>query len=291
MDYGKLNVIFKGIINNNYIFEDVQLFKYQLDDNQDLVYPDLKGVLENQVVKDVYYLIAEENLDKVVDKDKVKYDYIAYSEDDLLSNFTPINNDEFEKIRDITEEKSNRFNILQSICETFECWIRFVINHDRLGYITYDYVAVNVDGASPIEGKRYYIKRAEPTDVHIKDFYYTECHDLTSFVAGTAYYEKVYDKYVQILNYISKDNYAGFRRGINLKSTQRKIDSNNIVTKLIVEQNSNTHAADGFCSIQLSDMNYYGESCLFNFDYYINQGLLTKDGLYRDYIIRVIQAV
>ena len=49
------------------------------------------------------------------------------------SDFEPQYNDNFVKIRSIEASKSNIFNILQSIGETFGCWTRFVIEHDSAG--------------------------------------------------------------------------------------------------------------------------------------------------------------
>lgn len=37
----------------------------------------------------------------------------------------------YEKIRSITGKQSNRFNLLQSIAETFQVWIKFYIDHDK----------------------------------------------------------------------------------------------------------------------------------------------------------------
>lgn len=45
----------------------------------------------------------------------------------------------YEKIRSITAKNSNRFNILQNIAETFQCWIRFKIEHNEdTGKIIYE---------------------------------------------------------------------------------------------------------------------------------------------------------
>ena len=46
-------------------------------------------------------------------------------------------NDNYSKIRSINIKQSNRFNILQTIAETFECWIRFDVKHDESGKIQY----------------------------------------------------------------------------------------------------------------------------------------------------------
>jgi hypothetical protein len=44
-------------------------------------------------------------------------------------------------------------------------------------------------------------------------------------------------------------NYAGFKYGINLKSIKRTLDSKDLVSRLIVKENTNEHAIDGFCTI------------------------------------------
>ena len=45
----------------------------------------------------------------------------------------------YEKIRSITAKNSNRFNILQNIAETFQCWVRFKIEHNEdTGKVIYE---------------------------------------------------------------------------------------------------------------------------------------------------------
>ena len=53
------------------------------------------------------------------------------SKEYISNNLTPIYNENYEKIRSITGKNSNRFNLLQSLAETFECWIKFEIEHDE----------------------------------------------------------------------------------------------------------------------------------------------------------------
>ena len=58
---------------------------------------------------------------------------------DWNQNFLePRNNNNFEKIRSIDAKQSNRFNIIQSLAETFECWAQFIINHDSTGKVVYN---------------------------------------------------------------------------------------------------------------------------------------------------------
>lgn len=109
--------------------EEIQLYRKVLGFNNKRINPgdfDVSSV-STQVYK--YYNYTENrgkiNADEVIylqtaqgpwtDNGKLEYQY----------------NKNFEKVRSITEKQSNRFNILQSIAETFECWIQFEIQHDQ----------------------------------------------------------------------------------------------------------------------------------------------------------------
>ena len=81
-------------------------------------------------------------------------------------------------------------------------------------------------------------------------------------------------KKIAFKNYIGGDNYACFRYGTNLKDIQRTFESKNIVTKLIVKNNSNEHANGGFCTIQRASANPTGENYIYDFQYFFNQGLM-----------------
>ena len=87
---------------------------------------------------------------------------------------------------------------------------------------------------------------------------------------------KVTSKGVRFVNYIGKENYAGFRYGVNLKGIQRTQESKNIVTKLIVKPNNNQYGKNGFCTIARAAGNETGETSIYNFQYYYNCGLLNE---------------
>ena len=44
-------------------------------------------------------------------------------------------NNNYERYGTIEESNSNRFNILQSIAEAFECWVFLKVKHNNKGYI------------------------------------------------------------------------------------------------------------------------------------------------------------
>jgi phage minor structural protein len=104
------------------------------------------------------------------------------------------------------------------LCERFECWADFVIDHDEDGHIT--------------------------------------------------------NKRVVFKEYVGQPNYVGFRAGINLQNVKRTIDSKQIVTKLIVNDNINEFAKNGFCSIGRAKTSPSGENYIYNFSYYIQKGFL-----------------
>ena len=143
------------------------------------------------------------------------------------TDIKPVYNEDSEKILSISASQSNCFNILQTIAETFECWVDLVVEHDERGYITYS--------------------NDKP------------------------------EKYVYLKEYAGKENWAGFKYGINLNSIERTINSDEFVTKLIVDSSQSDYVDEGFVSIVNAPSNQSGESYILNFDYYYNQGLLDRE--------------
>ena len=87
----------------------------------------------------------------------------------------------------------------------------------------------------------------------------------------------ILQKYVYLKQYAGTDNYAGFKYGINVNSIERTVNSDEIVTKLIVDQSQSEYTDEGFISIATAPSNQSGESYILNFDYYYNQGLLDRN--------------
>jgi phage minor structural protein len=77
-------------------------------------------------------------------------------------------------------------------------------------------------------------------------------------------------KTAKFKNYLGQENYANFRYGVNLRDIQRTTSSKNIVTKLIVKQNTNELGKDGFCTIARAGANPTGENYIYDFQYYHN---------------------
>lgn len=126
-----------------------------------------------------------------------------------------------DKRRTLSIEKSNRYNILQELCNLFKVWIIFEV------------------------------KRGE-NDKLEKSFYFKE-------------------------NCI-KENFSGFHKGVNLFSFSRNMISDEIVTKMYVEDQENSYTEDGFVTIRRTsrNLNPMRENYIYNFSYYKNNKLLNE---------------
>lgn len=212
----KLKIAITASKTGTYYIEDLSFFRAKYNGTK-LIEPDdqnLENLTEGTVTK-TYYYFAPEELEKSSVED-IKYDLVS---DKLSANYKRVYNTNGEKINTVTAKESNYFNILQSIAETFECWLELKVDRED-------------DGA--IKSK-------------------------------TALFK----------NYAGGDNYAAFRYGVNLVDVQRTFESRNIVTKLIVKQNSNDLADGGFCTIARATSNETGENYIYNFSYYQNNGLMS----------------
>ena len=212
---------------NYYFIQDIQITKYVEDGKGK---PVILGNIPTAISTPVsYYYLKPEEGDTAEEIDSYKEISNLLQDLDLSdASVVPLYNEKSDKILSISESHSNCFNILQSIAETFECWIDLVVEHDARGYI----------------------KRDDDGNL---------------------------EKYVYLREYAGKDNFAGFKYAINLQSIERNINSDEIVTKMIVDQSQSDYVDEGFISIANAPSNPSGESYIINFDYYYNQGLLDRE--------------
>ena len=221
-----------NIDNYSFYIEDFQVFEYKdrIETDSEIGYDYyLPGeVLDGQARTKYYYFYKDQTYENI---DEIEYLYQDYSE----ANYKKIYYDDYIQIRSIEQKESNCFNLIQSLCETFECWADFSVEQDSQGYMKKD-------------KNGNFIKK-----ITFKPF-------------------------------IGKETWNGFRNGINLKKIVRTINSDQIVTKTIVKENSNEFAPNGFCTIAYSKENPSGESFIYDFRYYENKGLMNakvvKDELY-----------
>ena len=259
---------------------DAKLFKkvyrkYETPEGvkKELIIPDLETIVDT-AIQDKYFFFNADQLksDKIItDTEDIVFSTICLEDEIDDYGYILADKPSFEKTTNITASKSNRFNLIQELCEAFECWAKFIIECNPNGSIKEEYILTTDTVA--ILGKKYYI--------HIGSTEADKDYQFAEFKAGQVY-EKRKRKFVQFKEYIGVENFTGFRYGINLKSINRELSSNQIVTKLIVELNANEYAPDGFCTIQRSSHNPTGEAVIYNFKYYLNNGLLNKNELNTD---------
>lgn len=95
------------------------------------------------------------------------------------------------------------------------------------------------------------------------------------------------NKTVRFVEFLGQEQSLGFKYGINLQNIQRTVESEQIITKLIVEKNSNEYAPDGFCTISYAPDNFSKESFILNLDYFIQKRLLNHGEVLRDLYITI----
>ena len=220
--------IYSDTLDKEIYLQDIQLFPYRLDSNNNICIP---GQEISSGIKENYYYYYP----SLSYTSPEEIEYIIPSE-----NIKTVFNDQegYQKVRSITESESNRFNLIQVLCETFECWPKFIVEHNQ------------------------------HTGEILLDENYRQL------------------KWVTFQEFIASENQVGFKYGINLKSIVRTIESEDIVSKIVVKDNSNEFATDGFCSIARASENLTGENFIYDFSYYINQNLLgfneVNNDLYMD---------
>lgn len=269
------NVTFYLYGNGTYSVAKALCFKKLLDADGNLIIPDLQTTADT-IIREKYYFFTADQIDNTINStDDLVYAAIQYND----NGFEPYYPSSMEKITMIEGEKSNYFNLIQTICEKFECWAKFIIGHDEQGAIL-NYYELTQDTERK-QGKTYYIPSSD-NQLQDEDYYNHEKWVISSADSVSGLYERKASKKVAFKEYIGKDNLVGFRYGINLKSIVRNVVSDDITTKLIVEQNSNEFAKDGSCTIQKAALNPSGENMIFNFQYFINHGLIDEVELNKD---------
>lgn len=269
--------------DTKYYIKDVQFYKYIVGKNGVIVAPDdpVENLPDVRIETKYHFYDPAQNIGKLIPED-----YIFSEEDPSL--YTPLygtGESEFEKVRSITAKESNRFNLLQELSETFECWVRFEVEHETNGRISieeFDYY----DLVNLAEG-------ASTTGYYIYDWYNKQYVAPTEqeAIKGQKYYQKVSRrrqvKKVIFYKEILVDNYAGFKYGINLKDNNRTLDSEQIVTKIIVKDNTCDQAENGFCSIARAVDNPIKENFAYNFDYFTSHGIIDQSTLNNDLYLEI----
>ena len=233
--------IYLRVINTNaektyYIYE-AELFaqnegksiptedKYQVSG---IVLPD--GRVMSKDGKNVSTLIAQaetktkyfyyEPDESIKEEKNIRYLYVGNQRQD----YSPVYDLNFEKVRSISKKESNRFDLLQTLSETFECWCRFDIWHKETGEILLakDANVLINSGTANTDEKVVFLGG---------DSYTIEEVLLNSNSNIQNPFQQL--KFVTFHKRIGQKKNIGFKYGLNLKSVSRTLDSNDIATKLM----------------------------------------------------------
>lgn len=225
--------IYKTNSSNQYTYiEDIEITKYYEDANDNPIFVGSAPEAKTEVINN-FYLKPEEGATSETVELYSSLESLAKNLNIDVNKINLVKNERYEKILSIEASKSNCFNILQDLCETFECWLKINVEHDSIGRIKLD-------------------KHHHPI------------------------------KTVCFKEYVGKDNFSGFKYGINLTSISRSIDSNEFVTKLIVGQPASEYTTSGSLNIGEASSNPSGESYILNFNYYLNQGLIKDKAAFNE---------
>lgn len=91
-----------------------------------------------------------------------------------------------------------------------------------------------------------------------------------------------YDKQIFFITEKGIENQVGFRYGKNLKEISRTLESDNIVSKLYVQDVDSEYSKTGLCSIKTAEDNVSKDSYIIDFSYYTTKGILDEDQVLQD---------
>lgn len=284
-------------------FIDIQLFKKYIYNNK-IIYPGQLPESLNTVITNYYFYTPNGAINGPFTS---------------TEGYEQKYNDDYRKIRSIEASETNRFDLIQTLNEAFECWSIPEINREENGKIAFrqgnqEYVLTKDLG--PLENKKYFIKEADsyinivdptegsfytvilntaiysntityykkngshfyPIDLTEKEFTEELTKNPITIYTKNNIYEKRHrlDKNIKFSKYIGEKKYLGLYYGLNTNGIERTINSEEIITKLIVPNNQNEYGTNGFCSIARAQDNMSGANFLINFDYYYKNNLLDE---------------
>ena len=272
-------------------------------DNKTFDYIITPDIVPDATVKTIHNFYLKSKSASISSEDELTYLYQGNDQNEI-DKFILQYDDTYAQVHGITVKESNRFNILQDICESFNVWARFNISHETNGKIQSKWYLLPTKDKIRIKGKQYFIPKATAEKLNVNlNATITQNHKIYnqygniisnsvySIFTGdekedsniSKYYElrKISKKKVVFKEYIGIENPFGFRYGVNLSTINRSIDSEAIVSKIIVKDNVNEHAKDGYCSISRANSNIIKENFIYDFRYYINQGILNREKVYQ----------
>jgi phage minor structural protein len=117
-----------------FYIENLELYKAVLKTEGGTDYISPGELDQSGVITTTYNLFSPTVLDTAETVEELACEKVNKSE--LYTKYIPVFNENAEKVRSVTAKESNYFNILQSIAETFECWLSLEVGRSTDGAIT-----------------------------------------------------------------------------------------------------------------------------------------------------------
>lgn len=112
-----------------FFIEDFQLF--ELKENDSGGYYLLGDIISGEAKTKYYYFNADQSYKTA---EEIRYLYQGFKS----QNYSETYHENYKQVRTIEGKESNIYNLTQTLCETFDCWADFMVEHDDLGYIKKD---------------------------------------------------------------------------------------------------------------------------------------------------------
>lgn len=115
--------------------EDVQLFKTNRDMEGNVIATNFSQPNLSYGIKTIYNYYSQN--DTYESQNEIPWLYREEARY-MYSKMTPLYNEEILAIKNFSAKDSNRFNLIQKLCEKFECWAKFNIEHNSDGSVVYE---------------------------------------------------------------------------------------------------------------------------------------------------------
>lgn len=129
MQQSHVRIALTPAADQEYYIKNIEFFEARYN-NTTLITPSTQDI--SGVTISTYNYFSEDDLkDATSDADLKNIEMF----NEINKDYLPVFNKGAEKIRSVKVRESNHFNNLQSIAETFECWIDFDVKHNAYGQI------------------------------------------------------------------------------------------------------------------------------------------------------------
>lgn len=217
----------------------------------------------------------------IYDSLQLPLDESIYSEDDyeIQTNYIDLNSCQYYK-------NNNDLNSFDCSYSTGGNNAEQICYYQRYGYCPRRFQAEKhcrkIRTLNGEKSNRFNLTQELSKVFEVYPIYYTNQDEMGRIVKKQKDGIEIMDKRVFYITEKGKENQLGFRYEQNLSDISRKIASNEIVTKLYVEDVDSNISKTGLSSIKTAEDNPSKDSFIIDFSYYTTKGILDKESVEKD---------